>query len=109
MLLLRSWGLVVSEIEATVLFTLVNIVDDMTGEGTEALPSSIFFGNGKAYAASEAYDDETTECSKTQLCGTDPFPIMTGDELVIGMSKLSGDIMFASMKTDSGEPVDKLN
>jgi hypothetical protein len=108
-LLLRSCGLDVSEVEATGLFTLVNIVDDMTGEGTEALPSLIFFGNRKAYVASQAYDDETIECSKTQLSGTDPSPTMACDELAIGISKPSGDIMFASMITDSGEPVDKLN
>jgi hypothetical protein len=107
--MLRSWELVVSEVEATGLFTLVNIVDDMTGEGTEALPPLVSFNNGKAYVALEAYDDETIECSKPQLCGTDPSSTVAGGELVIGITKPSGDIIFASMTTDSGEPVDKLN
>jgi len=107
-LLLHSWELVVSEVEATGLFTLVNIVDDMTREGTEALPPFVSFNNGKAYVASEAYDDETIECSKPQLCGTDPSTV-AGGELVTGITKPSGDIIFASMTTDSGEPVDKLN
>ena len=108
MLLLRSWELVVSEVEATGLFTLVNIVDDMT-EGTEALPPMVFFNNGKAYVASEAYDDETIEYSKPQLGGTDPSSTVAGGELVVSITKPSGGIIFASMTTDSGEPVDKLN
>jgi len=95
--LLRSWELVVSKVEATGLFTLVNIVDDMTGEGTGA------------YVASEAYDDETIECSKPQLGGTDPSSTVAGGKLVVGITMPSGDIIFASMTTDSGEPIDKLN
>jgi hypothetical protein len=85
---LRCWELVTTEVQATGLFTLVTIVDDMTGEDIVASPFLGIFGNGKACVASEAYDDETTECS-TQLEGTDPFPIMAGDELVSGISKPS--------------------
>jgi hypothetical protein len=34
---------------------------------------------------------------------------MAGEELVFGISKPFGEFIFASMITDSGEPVDKLN
>lgn len=61
----------------------------MTGE--DKVPSSflLIFEYGKAHVASDAYDEETTECSKPQLDSTGPFPITAGDELVTGMSKPS--------------------
>jgi hypothetical protein len=72
------------------------------------LPPLVFFDNGKPCVALEACDDETIECSKTQLCGTDPSSTMASGELAIGIAKPSGDL-FVSMTTDSGELVDKLN
>jgi hypothetical protein len=58
----------------------------MTGEDKVQCSFLGIFGHGKAYVASDAYDDETTECSKPQLDG-----IVAGNELVTGMS---GDTMF---------------
>lgn len=63
----------------------------MTGEDKVQCSFLGIFGHVKAYAASDAYDEETTECSKRQLDGTDPFPIMAGNELVPGTS---GDNIF---------------
>lgn len=78
--------------QPTGLFTLVSIVDDMTGEDKVQCSFLGIFGHGKAYVASDAYDDETTECSKPQLDGAGPFPIiMAGNELV---TATSGDTIF---------------
>jgi hypothetical protein len=63
----------------------------MTGEDKLQCSFLGIFRHGKAYAASDAYEEETTECSKRQLDGTDPFPIMAGIELVTAMS---GDTIF---------------
>lgn len=52
----------------------------MTGEDKVPFSFLGIFENGKAYVASDAYDDETTECSKPQLDGADLFPIMAGNE-----------------------------
>jgi hypothetical protein len=57
----------------------------MTGEDKVHCSFRGIFGHGKAYVASDAYDDETTEGSKPQLDGNDPFPTMAGEELVTGM------------------------
>jgi hypothetical protein len=80
-----------TEVQPAGLFKLVSIVDEMTGEDKVHCSFLGIFGHGKAYVASDAYDDETTECSKPQLDGNDPFPIRAGDELVTGML---GDTIF---------------
>jgi hypothetical protein len=63
----------------------------MTGEDRVQCSFLGIFGHGKACAASDAYEEETTECSKRQLDGTDPLPIRAGNELVAAMS---GDTIF---------------
>lgn len=78
-----------TEVQPAGLFKLVSIVDEMTGEDKVHCSFLGIFRHGKAYIASDAYDDETTECSKPQLDGNDP--VMAGDELVTGMS---GDTIF---------------
>ena len=87
MILLRCWGLIDPEVQATGLFILVTKVDDMTGEDIAAPPVLGTFENGKVYVASEAYEDEITDFSKTQVQGTDPSPIIAGEQLVTGISK----------------------
>lgn len=78
-----------TEVQPAGLFKLVSIVDEMTGEDKVHCSFLGIFGHGNAYVASDAYDEETTECSKPQLDGNDP--VMAGDELVTGMS---GDTIF---------------